>query len=178
MKKLLLPLLLGLIGTGGGVAAAIFLAPAAEEDHAAAAPGPCGDIVGEEVDEARAVADADEGAPADTPPEGRSYARLNNQFVVPVVENGQVSALVLLSMTVEVVADRQELVFQHEPRLRDEFLQVLFDHANAGGFEGVFTATANLTPLRRALRTTARRVVGPEVLDVLITDLVRQDHSG
>ncbi len=49
----------------------------------------------------------------------RDYVRLNNQFVVPVVEGGQVRALVILSLTIEAVAGASEEVYLREPRLRD-----------------------------------------------------------
>ena len=182
MKKLLLPLLLLLIGTGGGVGAALFMAPAADEEHAELL-SPCGDVAADgEHGEPAAEAHAETGAEAPVPvgedgaPLGREYARMNNQFVVPVVEAGRISALVVLSITVEVTTGHQEEVYLNEPRLRDEFLQVFFDHANAGGFEGVFTSSANMRGLRTALRRAARQSIGPDVTDVLITDIVRQDN--
>ena len=67
------------------------------------------------------------------------YVKLNNQFVVPVVEDGRVAAMVVLSLSLEVEAGNTEAVYQREPKLRDAFLQVLFDHANVGGFCGSFT---------------------------------------
>ena len=36
--------------------------------------------------------------------EEREYAKLNNQFVVPIVEEGRVAALVVMSLNVEVTA--------------------------------------------------------------------------
>jgi hypothetical protein len=54
-------------------------------------------------------------------------------------------------------------------------LQVLFDHANSGGFNGSFTDGANLVLLREALLETALRIFGTDVTDVLIVDIVRQD---
>ncbi|MCL4189818.1 MAG: flagellar basal body-associated protein FliL [Rhodobacteraceae bacterium] len=105
----------------------------------------------------------------------RDYVRLNNQFVVPVVEGGQVRALVILSLTIEAVAGASEEVYLREPRLRDAFLRVLFDHANTGGFRGAFTAGGALELLRAALREAAVRVLGPIAVDVLIVDIARQD---
>jgi flagellar FliL protein len=52
---------------------------------------------------------------------------------------------------------------------------VLFDHANSGGFNGSFTDGANLVLLRKALLEAAQRVIGPNVLDALISDIARQD---
>ena len=60
--------------------------------------------------------------------------------------------------------------------LRDQFLEVLFAHANMGGFRGSFTDVNNLDVLRRALLDSARAVLGDTVTGVLITDLGRRDE--
>lgn len=148
MKKLILPLVLGFVGLGIGAGAGYFL----RGD---------GSVAAEE--------EAEEPA---TPPE---YAKLANQFVVPVLEDGAVVSLVVLSLSLEVTHGSSELVFQSEPKLRDEFLQVLFSHANAGGFRGSFTDAANLVPLRMALFEAATVILPGVVTDVLIGDIVRQD---
>lgn len=110
------------------------------------------------------------------PPTARSYVKLANQFVIPVMESGRVGSLVVLSLSLETAPAEAETVFAMEPKLRDEFLRVLFDHANAGGFRGTFTEGGRLAPLRRALLESAQRLLGPQGLtDVLITDIVRQD---
>lgn len=153
----LLPLLLILVGLIGGAGAGLALRPAPEE------PPP-----GEDHAEAPAVDEA--GAPL------HDYVRLNNQFIVPVVEDDEVAALVIMSLSLEVAPGMGEIVFAREPKLRDGFLQVLFAHANAGGFRGSFTENVTLSSLRQALVETARTIVGPGVGDVLIMDLVRQDN--
>lgn len=149
MKKLI-PVFLILLGLGAGIGAGIVLRPASEE----AEPDP------EHVEE----------APATT-----EFVKLNNQFVVPVVEEGRVTSLVILALSVEVTIGSTEAVFAKEPKLRDALLQVLFDHANAGGFKGVFTDSANLILLRKALLEAAQKTMGDLVIDVLISDIARQD---
>ncbi len=169
MKKLLIPLIMALIGVGGGVGAGMFLAPAPHEDAEAET---CVTPMTEDGHDMAAVPEAE------TTPEGqptREYARLNNQFVVPVVENGKVAALVVLSLSIEVVTGAQQDVFSAEPKLRDSFLQVLFEHANLGGFEGNFTSATNMRNLREALQDAATDALGSRVTDVLIIDIVRQD---
>ena len=145
MIRKLFPLILGLIGLGVGIGAGVFLRHAPEEPT--------------------------EEEPK-VPPE---YVKLNNQFVVPVVEAGQVAALVVVSLSLEVTAGSTETVFAREPKLRDVFLQVMFDHANAGGFRGSFTDGSNLVVLRQALKEVAMQVLGEMVSDVLIVDIARQD---
>lgn len=156
----ILPLLLALIGIGAGVGAGILLRPGAEE---AAMANPCGEI-------APAKAPAEAEAPAHV-----EYIKLNNQFIVPVVSEAKVASMMVIALSVEVPEGRSEEVYSREPKLRDAFLQVFFDHANLGGFTGTFTSSRNLDVLRRALRETAQSHFGDLVQDVLITDIARQD---
>lgn len=103
------------------------------------------------------------------------FIKLNNQFVIPIVVGDQVETLVIMSLSIELETGNSELVYRREPKLRDAFLQVLFDHANMGGFRGEFTNTANLDVLRSGLLEVAQGVVGKTVSGVLITDIARQD---
>ncbi|MHC0051970.1 flagellar basal body-associated FliL family protein [Actibacterium sp. D379-3] len=155
----LLPLFLALIGLAIGAGAGFMLrpdpAPAPADGHDSAEP-------------AHAMVE-------DTVDAAAEFVKLNNQFVVPVMEHERVGALVVLSLSLEVAQGERAAVYQMEPKLRDAFLSVMFDHANAGGFKGVFTASTNMTALRLALLEAAQKIMGPIVRDVLITDLVRQD---
>lgn len=160
----LLPVLLALIGLGAGVGAGFFLRPAPAADEHSVAAG-----AAEPADAGHA---ADEGKHEDGLPE---YVKMNNQFVVPVVEKDRVSAMVVLSLSLEIAPGQTETVYQREPKLRDAFLQVLFDHANVGGFSGSFTDGSNLIMLRTSLKEAAALVLGTVVKDVLITDIARQD---
>lgn len=167
MKKLILPLILLLLGIGGGVGAGLFLMPEPEE----MVSDPCG-----ETGHATTEMATDEDHMAEPVAlDAREYAKMNNQFVVPVVVNELVAALVVISLSIEVETGGQEAVFSHEPRLRDAFLQVMFDHANIGGFTGAFTSTSNMRLLREALKTAADEVMMGHITDVLIVDIVRQD---
>ncbi len=163
MKKLLLPLILALVGTGAGTGAGLFLAPEPSDTDHAEADAPA------EVEAETEVVDA-EVAPTD-----REYAKLNNQFVVPVVEDGLVISLVVVSLNLEVLAGTRETIFLVEPKLRDGFLQVMFDHANLGGFSGNFTTGTKMQNLRSRLLKSAQNALGDIITDVLIMDIVRQD---
>jgi len=82
---------------------------------------------------------------------------------------------VILSISLEVTPGSTESVYAMEPKLRDIFLRVLFDHANAGGFRGAFTQSNTMDVLRSALREAAAATLGKALSDVLIIDIVRQD---
>jgi hypothetical protein len=160
----ILPLVLALAGLGAGVGAGLVLRPnpSAEDDHAS------GEVV------CPAPADGVEAMPA--PPAGGpvEFVKFSNQFVVPVMSANEVEAMVILTLSLEVELGTQQEIYNLEPKIRDAFLRVLFDHANSGGFNGNFLNSIGLDTLRVALRETARKTAGAIVYDVLIVDLVRQ----
>ena len=169
MKKLL-PILLALLGTAAGVTAGMVLKPevvaeqGGKSDGQDTGCGPRDGIAG--------------GAALPEDPEASGvteFVKMNNQFVVPVVTEDRVASLVVLSLSVEVPAGQSESVFAREPKLRDLFLQELFDHANLGGFDGSFTRANALDALRQSLRESAVLVLGEAALGVLITDIARRD---
>ena len=165
----LLPIVLLIIGMGAGVGTGLVLKPA-NAPKPSLAENPCGETTLAESD----THESDEhGADSDGPE--KEYVKLNNQFVVPVVNGDKVESLVVLSLSVEVSTGRSDDVYSREPKLRDAFLQVLFDHANMGGFRGAFTNANNMDVLRRALQETARKVADDLIRDVLIVDINRQD---
>jgi len=166
MIRLLIPVVLLLMGLGGGITAGLVLT------------APDDDMIAGTDDGADTEADEDADTPQDdivAANSGFEYVRLNNQFIVPVVRDTAVRSLVVMSLTVEVSLGQNEAVFDHEPRLRDAFLRVMFAHANAGGFDGSFTEAVAMAPLREGLREAAVGVLGTVVRDVLIVDITRQD---
>lgn len=166
--KLLLPLILALVGIAAGIGAGLMFRPDAG-DSARTDPV-CTPAEGPET--AEAVPPSGSDADKDS---SHEYVKLNNQFVVPVVADDRVQSMVVLSLSVEITAGQAEVVFAREPKLRDVFLQELFDHANRGGFDGTFTNSQNLGALRQALFERARKILGPTVTDILITEIARQD---
>ncbi|MDW3223533.1 MAG: flagellar basal body-associated FliL family protein [Paracoccaceae bacterium] len=172
MKKLL-PIIMLLIGSGAGVGAGIFMRPpptAVDQENAMIDP------IGseQELDEVEASANIPGAASS---AEGMEYVKLPNQFVVPLVEKDRISAMVVMALSVEVAAGASTEVIDKEPKLRDEFLRVLFDYATIGGFSGSFINNENLDVLRSDLREAAKRVMGSDVAnDVLIFEIARQDY--
>ena len=159
MKKLLIPVILALVGLAGGLFAGHSMKPAPEPEAGEAAEK------------------AAETAPEPAPDASGEYVKLDRQFIVPVIADEKVGALMVLQMAVEMApgSGGSEPVFDQEPKLRDEFLRVLFLHAQSGGFDGAFTESRVMDDLRASLTSTARRVVGPGVRAVLITSIIRQD---
>ena len=160
MLRKLIPILLALTGLGAGMGAGLALRPSPDMPA--------------DSDQTEMNTKATEAETVD-PEMLPDYVKLNNQFIVPILEDGRVVSMVILSLSLEVLQGATENVYKREPKLRDVFLQVMFDHANAGGFKGSFTDGANLVLLRKALLEAAVTTLGDIVTDVLIVDIVRQD---
>lgn len=190
MKRLLLPLAIALVGLGGGLGAGLMLKPEPDDDvalteggtdsqHGAHEAGEQAEAGGAQDRESGTPSGEAAHAPHDAGHAGSAlpteYVKLNNQFIVPVLREGRVAAMVVMSLSLETALGGKETVYAQEPKIRDGFLRVMFDHANAGGFEGNFTTDSKLEPLRKALRETGRRQLGDLVVDVLVTDISRQD---
>ncbi len=174
----LIPVLLALIGLGAGVGAGYFLRPATEEHTAEKhATDSAKTPQMHEADHGDGHGDKQGGGHGGGhgEPGESEYVKLNNQFIVPIMHQGRVSSLVIMSLSLEVRSGMTEKVYAVEPKLRDNLLQVLFDHANVGGFEGTFTDTAKMELLRRSLTEAARQTLGHDVTAVLVSDIVRQD---
>jgi flagellar FliL protein len=183
MARLILPVVLLILGLAAGVGAGLLLKPEAPVEEVLADGMPAEDCV------TGTTGLDDDGLTAATglPRTNRDvegvrqlssdpqYVRLPNQFIVPVLRDGSVVFLVIVALSIEVPSGQSDAVLAHEPRLRDVFLQVLFDHANTGGFDGDFTSASQMRTLRNGLRVAARDALGDAITDVLIVNLVRQD---
>ena len=160
MIRKVLPVVLALLGTGGGVAAGMWLSPGMRDDPASVPENNTGPRADHTVLDIA----------LDT-----EFVKLDNQFVIPIVQSDMISAMVVMSLSVEITQGATQQVYEREPKLRDAFLQVLFDHANMGGFAGEFTDSNTMDVLRVALTEKAERVLGDIARGVLITGIARQD---
>ena len=157
MKRFLLPLLLILLGAGGGIGAGLFLRPPPEP------PG--------EGEPPHAEAEAEPLPPEEQP----EYVKMSNQFIIPLLTDGKIDSIIVMALSLEAKPGSADAIYALEPKLRDTFLQILFDHANSGGFRGSFTESTALARLRVQLLEAAEKLMPETVSDVLITDIGRQD---
>lgn len=165
MRKLI-PLVFLVTGLTLGVGAAVLLDP-----EAAKAPSdqePTASEKEKTATKSKSEKKMDEG-------QDYEYLKMTKQFVVPLVTKSEISGLATLSLSLGLRAGTSDRYYIKEPKLRDSFLRVLFDHANMGGFDGAFTKPGNLDPLRSALLDVARIELGDDVQEVLIIDIARQD---
>lgn len=165
MIKKLLPLVFLCVGLAAGVGAGFALAPTGKPQGEKEAKA-------EKPAKAKSKTDKKKG---DKDEKAQEYLKLTKQFVVPVVTDDEIAALVTMSLSLEAKPGLSDSFYEVEPKLRDAFLQVLFDHANSGGFDGTFTASGNLKVLRRSLLDVAQKELGEDVSRVLIMSVNRQD---
>ncbi len=168
MKKLL-PVVSLLVGLAAGIGAGVVLAPLGGTKEDAKQEDTKAEKVNESSDEKK------DKAGKKYEQSDYEYLKLTKQFVVPVVDTDRIAALVTMSLSLEVTPGKTEDFYALEPKLRDGFLQVMFDHANSGGFDGAFTDSDNMNVLRKALLETARKDLGDDVSQVLIMSVSRQD---
>lgn len=175
--KFLLPVILAVVGLSGGLFGGHFLQPAKpppEEVEADAEPPAEEDLAMKSDDGGDAPYKAP--PPQKREPVNTEFVKMDKQFVVPVIEGGRVASLMVLSLAIEVLEGQGGLVFDHEPKLRDELLQALFVHAQSGGFSGEFTRAHLMQDLKDSLGSAAVSVLGNSVQEVLLTNIVRQDQ--
>lgn len=172
--KFLIPLVLALVGLVGGAAAGYFLKPAPHLE-----PAPCLDEHGA-AQPPEACASEEElamlGEPTEEADGLTAYVDMERQFIIPLVAEGRVDALMVMTLAIEVDSAAYEEVALKKPKLRDAMLKSLFDHAYSGGFNGDFTAEYVMRDLRRSLIAASRRVAGEPVRNVLVTDIIKQEQ--
>jgi len=151
--RTLIPVILILFGIGAGLGAGLVLRPVAELED-------------QDISEA--------ALPARPLGLEMGVFEIPNQFMVPLIVDDRIATILVLTLALEIDDAQREIVMANLPRLRDAMLQIMFDHANSGGFAGVFTANTALGSLRMALLESGQKILGREVvLGVLITDILR-----
>ena len=172
--KLIIPILLAVLGLVGGAGAGWYLKPAPEP-----VLEPCLDEQGNEQDPELCTAEHDAQAEDDGYGEGTDnsqFITLDRQFIVPIVADDRVAAMMVMSINLEVAPGSVETAFRNEPKLRDMMLRALFEHAYTGGFSGDFTAEHLVRELRGNLLAAGREVIGNDLRNVLIADMIRQEQ--
>ncbi len=158
MLKKVMPILALLLGLVGGAASAVLLAPSDTELPVAGEHIAANDLGSDHTDQG-----------------DLEIVKLPSQFVVPVIIDNRVRAMVILTVALEVAAGDGDTVRALEPKLRDEFLAELFNLAAMDGFRDELLTRQTLELVKRALTERSREVIGTKTVNVLITDMARQD---
>ncbi len=104
------------------------------------------------------------------------FLKFKRQFVVPVIGEDRVNALVLLNIGISLSGDVKEELFQLEPKFRDAFMRELLSMSNAGYFNDGLTDPQTYEVLRETLLRAAKDIENVGVRDILILDFARQDR--
>lgn len=172
----LLPILVVLLGLGGGIVAGFFLKPP---------PGPQPEVepgrerVGTGAGNAVGPAVPDPGAAGkekdETKVTERTYVSVGTQTIIPVVDGDKTTALMLFELAVDVDPSAHDQAVMAEPRLRDAFLRALLKMSSTGAFDETYTEDWVIDELRRNLGDQARRFLGDSLREVLVLDVIRQE---
>jgi hypothetical protein len=174
MKALLFPIILAIFAAGGVLAA----------DKVRGDSSPAVITEGEH----EAGADS-HGKSADADSHGKSdkkggessvsqtdFINFKRQFVVPVLKDDAVNALILINLALEVPSSERDNMFRLEPRFRDAFIRELLQLSDDGYFDQELTSSDTYEILRETLTRAANDISDDGVNKVLILDLSRQER--
>lgn len=104
------------------------------------------------------------------------YMKFKRQFVVPVMKDQAVEALVLLNLGLDIEESKRDEIFRKEPRFRDAFIRELLQLSDDGYFNAEMTSPDTYEVVREALYRAAKSIQDKGINDVLILDFSRQDR--
>lgn len=170
MKALLFPIILAIFAAGGVLAADMVRgdgAPATVSDkgHDKKADGHG------KPEKADSHGKSDKSYGGDT-----DFIKFKRQFVVPVLKDNAVDALILINLALEVPARERDEMFRLEPRFRDAFIRELLQLSDDGYFDQELTSSDTYEILRETLSRAASDISDGGVNKILILDLSRQDN--
>ena len=105
------------------------------------------------------------------------FLAFNDPFIIPVIEEDALKALISLKIGMEVLPKDKSKLEHYKPKLRDLFLQIMFQHSHAGAFSGNYTESERLIALRRNLIQVVEENLDIELKDLLIKDVAWQHVS-
>ncbi len=104
-----------------------------------------------------------------------SYFRFSREFIVPLIDNGRVSSLVILNINLEVDEAASQTLFSMEPALRDNIMTTLITLSNDGRTFESISSIENYESLRAMILMNLKKSVPTGINNVLILDMARQD---
>ncbi len=113
------------------------------------------------------------GKKSDSP--SAEYLEFRRQFIVPVVRENGVKAMLVLDLSLEMEPGTSSGAYSYEPKLRAALLETLFALSHTGLFSGEITAPEVTEVMEERLLITSRSVIGDKAKHVLTLGIVRQD---
>ena len=104
-----------------------------------------------------------------------TYYRFSREFVIPIIENGKVDALVILNLNLEVDSALSQQLFSMEPKLRDNIMTTLIKLSADDRTLHSITDVENYETLRSMILTNLQSAVPHGIENVLILDMAKQE---
>lgn len=104
-----------------------------------------------------------------------SYFKFSREFVVPIMSEGSVRALVILHIQLEVDSEISSSLFSMEPKLRDNIMSTLIGISHDGKLFDNLTDPESYESIRALILENLQKVKSEGIDNILIVDLARQD---
>ncbi|MEP6342134.1 MAG: hypothetical protein ABJ275_02380 [Maricaulaceae bacterium] len=105
-----------------------------------------------------------------------SFYKFKRQFVVPVMTQGKIEALVIMNLSLELNSDAPDNIYTLEPKFRDALTRELLTLSNKGVFGENLTSVESYEDVRSTLLSAVKSVTIEGVQDILILDVARQEQ--
>ncbi len=106
---------------------------------------------------------------------GVSYYKFSREFVIPLMREEQVDALIIMNLNLEVDSDFSGSLFSKEPKLRDNIMSTLIALSNDGRTLDNFSNVESYETIRSLILKNLNSELGPGILNVLILDMAKQE---
>jgi len=104
-----------------------------------------------------------------------SYYKFSREFVIPIMRDGQVTALVILHIQLEVDSSIESSLFSMEPKLRDNIMTTLVEISHDGHLFDNLTEPESYESIRALVLEGLKTVKSEGIENILILDMARQD---
>jgi hypothetical protein len=108
--------------------------------------------------------------------EHHAFIDMERKFVVPLVRGNRVRSLVVVDLRLEVRSAAETRAQELKPKIRDLFLDTLYEMAVAGAFDGDLYSNNVQGEMRTRLLEDAMQVLQDDATAILIGELLRQDQ--
>lgn len=105
-----------------------------------------------------------------------SFMSFKRQFVVPVMNQGQIKSLVLLNLNLELNPNAPSNPYTMEPKLRDVIMRALLTLSHEGVLSQDLTSAETYDAIQEALLDATKSVLSDGIENVLILDLAKQSQ--
>lgn len=105
-----------------------------------------------------------------------AFYKFKRQFVVPVMTQGKIEALVIMNLSLELNSEAPDNIYTLEPKLRDALTRELLTLSNKGVFGENLTSAESYEDVRSTLLSAVKSVTIEGIQDILILDVARQEQ--